>query len=103
MFFPSEALFKKEKLQHQQQINTYMKKSSFPLMRGLKRKGEGMLPHLGIGEVGEITGNASLILKTGTKNSPSTHNLFIAYESTFESLTKTVRLVIARNKVTSEF
>lgn len=67
---------------------------SFPFTRGLKRKREGMSPQLRIGEVGEKTVNASLILKTGTKNSPSTHNLFIACESTFESLTKTVRLVI---------
>lgn len=55
-----------------------MKKSRFPFTPGFKRKRERMLPHLGIGVVGEITVNASLILKTGTKNSPSTHNLFIA-------------------------
>ena len=82
-----------------------MKVSSFPFTRGLKRirKREGMSTQLGIGEVVEITVNASLILKTGTKNSPSTHNLFIACESTFESLTKTARLAIVRNIITKEF
>lgn len=62
-----------------------------------------MSPQLGIGVVREITVNVSLILKTGTKNSPSTHNLFIACGSTFESLTKTVRLAIVRDIITSEF
>lgn len=62
-----------------------------------------MSPQLEIGKVGEITVNASLIFKTGTKNSPTTHKLFIACKSTLESLTKTVRLAIVRNIITSEF